>query len=59
MKADDAHLRLAFGALERVDLIDALYARGPSTLTELSPVIALVFFSGRRGELSAFSPSPR
>ena len=57
-EGDDAHLRFAFGTLERVNFIDALYARAPTTPTELSAVIALWLFSGRRGELSAFSPSP-
>jgi len=49
------HLFFALGALQGVYLINALYARGPSTLTELSPVIALVFFGRRRGELGAFA----
>jgi hypothetical protein len=55
---DDAHLCFALGALERVDLIDSLYARGPTTPTELSPVIALLLVVFGRGELSAFASSP-
>ena len=57
-EGDDAHLSLTLGALERIYLIDALYARGPTAPTELSHVIALVFFGRRRGELSAFAPAP-
>ena len=57
-ECDDAHLCFARGALKRIYLIDALYARGPTTSSELSPVIALVFFGRRRGELSAFASSP-
>ena len=57
-KGDDAHLRFALGALERIHFIDSLYARGPSTLTELFSIVTLRFFGRRRGELSAFSPSP-
>ena len=48
-------LCFAFGAPERVDLIDALYARDPTTPTDLSPGIALVFFGRRRGELGTFT----
>jgi hypothetical protein len=53
-EGDDAHLSFAFGALARINLLDSLYARGPSTATEISPIVALWFFSARRGELSAF-----
>ena len=55
-EGDDAHLSFAFVALERVNLVDPLYARGPSTSTEISPIVALWFFSAKRGELSAFIP---
>jgi hypothetical protein len=44
--------------LKRVDLIDALDARGPTTLAELAAIVALWFFSGRRGEFSAFASAP-
>ena len=57
-EGDDAHLCLTLGTLKWVDLINALYARGPTTLTELLPIITLWFFSGRRGELSAFTSAP-
>jgi hypothetical protein len=59
-EGDDAHLRFTFGALQWVDLIYALYARGPTTFAELLPIVALLFFSRRRrrGELSAFTAAP-
>ena len=66
-EGDDAHLSFARGALEGINLVDSLYARGPSTPTELdstelaevTPIITLWFISWRRGELRAFAPSPR
>jgi len=51
-------LRFAFGALQWVDLIYALYAGGPTTFAELLAIVALLFFSRRRGELGSFPPSP-
>ena len=57
-EGDNAHLCFAFGALKGIYLIDALYARGPTTPTELSPVIALLLVVFGTGELSAFTPSP-
>ena len=54
-EGDDAHLCFALGALKRVDLIDALYARGPTTPTELSSIVTFGFFSLRRSELGAFT----
>ena len=56
-EGDDAHLRFALGALKRVDLIYALDARGPTTLTELTTIVALLFL-GWRSNFSAFTPSP-
>jgi len=55
---DDAHLCFALGALERVDLIDALYARGLTAPSELPSIVTLGFFSWGRGELRAFASSP-
>jgi hypothetical protein len=51
---------------EGVYFIDALYARDPTAPTELdstelaevSSIVILRFFGWRRGELSAFAPSP-
>ena len=40
-EGDDTHLCFAFGALEWIDFVDAFYAGGPTTPTELSPVVAL------------------
>ncbi len=57
-EGDDAHLSLTLGALERIYLIDAPYARGPTTPTELSSIVTFLFFRWRRGELGAFAPSP-
>ena len=57
-EGDNAHLRFTFGALKWIHFIDSLYARGPIALTELTAIVALWFFRGRRGELSAFTPSP-
>ena len=57
-EGDDTHLCFAFGALQGVYLVDSLYARGPTTPTELSPVIALLLVVFGRGELSAFTSSP-
>ena len=54
----DPHLCFTLGALQRVDFVNALYARGPTTLAELSSIITLSFFSWRRSEFSAFAPSP-
>ena len=51
-------LCFALGALKGVDLIDALDARGPTTFAGLLPIVALVFFRRRRGELGSFTPSP-
>ena len=51
-EGDDSHLCSAFGALEWIDLIHALYARDPTTFTELLPIVALLFFRWSRGELS-------
>jgi hypothetical protein len=67
-EGDDAHWRFALGVLKRVDLIYALYARGPTTLTEpdstdfgelakLTTIVALLLL-GRRSDFSAFTPSP-
>jgi hypothetical protein len=55
---DDPHLRFTVRALQWVNFIDALYARSPTTLTKLLPIITLWFFSGRRGELGALTPAP-
>ena len=57
-KGDDPHLCFTLGALERVDLIDAFYARGPTAPSELSPVIALLLVVFGRGELGAFASAP-
>jgi hypothetical protein len=38
-KGDDPHLSFALGALKGIYFVDSLYARGPTTPTELSPVI--------------------
>jgi hypothetical protein len=57
-EGDDAHLSFARGALQGVYFVDSLYARGPTTLTELSSIVTLSFFRWRRGELGAFAPSP-
>ena len=65
-EGDDAHLSLTLGALERIYLIDAPYARGSTTPTELdstelaevSSIVTFLFFRWRRGELGAFAPSP-
>ena len=54
----NAHLRFTFGALKWIHFIDSLYARAPTALTELTAIVALWFFRGRRGELSAFTSSP-
>jgi hypothetical protein len=57
-KGDDPHLSFTFGALKGIHFIDSLYARGPIALTELTAIVALWFFRGRRGELSAFASAP-
>ena len=66
-EGDDSHLRftLAFDpssgrgwALEGIHLVDSLHARGPSTPTEVTPVIAFWFFGGERRELRAFASAP-
>jgi hypothetical protein len=51
-KGHDSHLRLALGALKWIYLINALNAGGPSTLTELTAVVALWFLSGISREFS-------
>ena len=33
-KEDDAHLSFTFGALERIHLVDSLYARGPTFMCD-------------------------
>ena len=57
-EGDDAHLCFTLGALKWVDLIYALDARGPTTFAGLLPIVGLVFFRSRRGELGSFTPSP-
>jgi len=57
-KGDDPHLSFALGALKGIHFIDSLYARAPTALTELTAIVALWFFRGRRGELSAFTSTP-
>ena len=57
-EGDNAHLCLTLGALKGIHFIDSLYARAPTALTELTAIVALWFFRGRRRELSAFPPSP-
>jgi hypothetical protein len=57
-EGDDPHLRFALGAFKGVDLINTLYARGPTTLTELVPIVVLLFFSRKRGELGSFTSAP-
>ncbi len=57
-EGDNSHLRFAFRALQGVNLIYALYAGGPTTFAGLLPIVALVFFRRRRGELGSFPPSP-
>ena len=42
-------------ALKRINLIDALDARCPTTFTELTVIVTLLFLSWRRGEFSAFT----
>ncbi len=42
-EGDDAHLCSTFGALQGVYLIDALYARGPTTSAKLTAIVALLF----------------
>ena len=57
-EGDNAHLCFALGALQGIYFVDTLYARGPIALTELTAIVALWFFRGRRGELSAFASAP-
>ncbi len=57
-ECDNPLLRFALEALQGVDLIDALDARGPTTPTELLPIVTLWFFSRRRGELGSFTAAP-
>jgi hypothetical protein len=57
-EGDNTHLRLAPGALKRIHLVDSLNARGPSTPTELPPIVAFLFFRWRMGELGAFTSAP-
>ncbi len=58
-EGDDPHLQLTVRAPQGVDLVDTLYARGPTTFAELVPIVTLWFFSGRsRGELGAFTSAP-
>jgi len=45
---DDPHLISELGALERIHFADSLFARGPTTPTELSPIVTLLFFRWRR-----------
>jgi hypothetical protein len=47
-EGDDPHLRFALEALQGVDLIYALYARGPTTLAELLPIVARSFLTKRK-----------
>ena len=57
-EGDDPHLCSTFGALQGIYLVDSLDARGPTTSTELTPIVALLFFRWERGELSAFTSTP-
>ncbi len=58
-EGDNSHLRFTVRALQWVDLIDPLYARGPTAFAELLPIVALLFFSRRRrGELGSFTAAP-
>jgi hypothetical protein len=57
-EGDNTHLRFALGALERINFVDSLDARGPTAPRELSPIVALCFIVWGRGEFSAFAPSP-
>ena len=65
---DDTHLCFTLGALQRIHLVNSLYARGPTTLTELdstdfaelaelTTTVSLLFL-GWRSNFSAFTPSP-
>jgi hypothetical protein len=54
-EGDDPRLRFTVRALQGIDLVYALYACGPTTFAELLPMVALLFFSRRRGELRAFA----
>jgi hypothetical protein len=49
---------MAIGALQRVDFVDSLYARSPSAPPELTPIVVLLFFRWRRGELSSLTSTP-
>jgi hypothetical protein len=57
-EGDDTHLCFALGALKRVNLLDAIDARGPRAFLELPPIVALWFLRWRTGEINAFAPSP-
>ena len=57
-EGDDPHLCVTLGTLKWVDLIYALYARSPTTFTELTTIVAFLFLSWRRGEFSAFTSAP-
>jgi len=57
-KGDDTHLSFALGALERIDFVYAFYARGPSALSKLLPIVILLFLRWRRGELSPLASTP-
>jgi hypothetical protein len=56
-EGDDAHLCFAFGALQRVDFIDSLDARGPTTFAKLTAIVALLFLVWR-SKLSALTSTP-
>ncbi len=57
-EGDDPHLQFTVRALQGVNLVDTLYARGPTTFAELLPIITLWFFSGRRREIGPFTSAP-
>ena len=63
-EGDNPHLRLALGALKWIYLASALNAGGPSTLTELTAIVAIValwfalfFLCGISRELSPLASS--
>jgi hypothetical protein len=58
LKATTRICVLQLGALEGIHFVYSLDARGPTTLAEVTAIVALCFLSGRRGELRALTPTP-
>jgi len=57
-EGDDAHLCFTFGTLQGVYFIYSFYARGPTTSSEVSTIIAFCFTFRWSGELSALPSTP-